>query len=193
MLLVGPRGVTMFIETYNKYIKVSMNNGSLGLTRVRGIQALGSKSPASQHRSPPPPHLAIGYPRVPLSCCSYGPGRMGNMASVDQSRRSQVPLLQFWAQRYRASSGIPKGMVRLVSAHDQGFPMPMASSTHVGSSRLWRGNVSWDGCLGDYHTRLPHVHGHAARGSGLCGLSRPGNHNAPCVPGTLGRITGSRT
>ena len=31
-----------------------MNNGFLGLTRVRGIQALGSKSPASQHRSPPP-------------------------------------------------------------------------------------------------------------------------------------------
>ena len=66
----------------------------------------------------------------------------------------------------------------------------IAPSTLVGSSELWRGNASWVGYLGDHHTRLPHVHGHAEHGLSLKWLAPTGNHSAPCVPGTLGRTTG---
>ena len=165
--------------------------GLLDSHEFKGPCPWASTSPTS-YRSPPPPHQAIGYPRVPLSCCSYGFGRMGNMASVDQPRRSQVPLLQFWAQRYRTSSGIRQGMVCSGSSHNQGFPMSY-SSPFQGRRSCGMGMSIGKGALGTTTSvaSCPWTCWSTAEPLVACPDRGPIMHLA-CL-GTLGCITGTRT
>jgi len=147
-------------------MKVSMNNGSLGLTRVQGTLSLGFNKPHIISITPPSSsgHWISKGPIVMLLLWLRPYGQHGICGPAQAKSSTFVAILGTKVPGFvwdPLGDGLFGFLPRSRLFH------VIAPSTLVGSSELWRGNASWVGYLGDHHTRLPHVHGHAEHGLSL--------------------------